>query len=107
MAKAARYAWAMNTHHTGEQPANQSSDQTGEPEPQALEQFSRRRHSFVLRMIVEADGQLHGQISEPAAADEWRERFGSLVELGRILARRLSGANDFMEPRNREKGTST
>lgn len=49
----------------------------------------RRMHTFVLRLVVDVQDDLHGLVSEPGAEDDWRPGFTSLGQLAGILARRL------------------
>ncbi|MFN3981302.1 MAG: hypothetical protein ACK4SA_13050 [Caldilinea sp.] len=49
----------------------------------------RRTHTFVLRLVVDAEDDLHGLVSEPGADDGWRPGFTSLRQLSGILERRL------------------
>jgi hypothetical protein len=53
------------------------------PQPQ-------RPRAFVIRVIPDAQGRLHGQISEPSSADEWRATFDSAAALWRLFADRLA-----------------
>lgn len=50
----------------------------------------QRPRAFVMRIIQDAQGNLHGQISEPSAAGEWRATFASAADLWRFLTERLA-----------------
>lgn len=50
----------------------------------------QRPRAFVMRIIQDAQGNLHGQISEPSAVAEWRATFASATELWRFLIERLA-----------------
>lgn len=51
--------------------------------------LARRTHTFVLRLVVDAQDDLHGLVSEPGADDGWRPGFTSLGQLPGILEQRL------------------
>ena len=48
-----------------------------------------RPRAFVLRLLLDAQGQLHGQLSEPGSADEWHITFAGADVLCALLLRRL------------------
>lgn len=50
----------------------------------------QRPRAFVMRIIQDAQGNLHGQISEPSAASEWHATFASAADLWRFLTERLA-----------------
>ena len=50
----------------------------------------QRPRAFLMRVIQDAEGNLHGQISEPMSANEWRATFGGAAELWRLLTERLA-----------------
>ena len=48
-----------------------------------------RPRSFILRLVVDAHGELRGQISEPGGEDEWRTTFVGFDRLWAMLVARL------------------
>jgi len=48
-----------------------------------------RPRSFILRLVVDAHGELRGQISEPGCEDEWRTTFVGFDRLWAMLVARL------------------
>ncbi len=53
--------------------------------------FSPHQHprSFILRLLVDAHGELRGQIGEPGCEDEWRTTFVGFDRLWAMLVARL------------------
>lgn len=49
--------------------------------------------SFILRLLVDAHGELRGQISEPGSEDEWRITFAGPVELWASVVARVGQFN--------------
>ncbi len=50
----------------------------------------RHQHTFIVRIVRDDDTQtLHGLISEPSSADDWRASFASASELWKLLLERL------------------
>lgn len=49
-----------------------------------------RQRAFVIRVIFDDHGTLHGQLSEPGSADEWRLPFVDADELCVVLRERLA-----------------
>jgi len=49
-----------------------------------------RPRSFILRLVVDAHGELRGQISEPGCEDEWRTTFVGKDELWSLVVSRLN-----------------
>ncbi|MBI5567612.1 MAG: hypothetical protein HY870_22125 [Chloroflexi bacterium] len=49
-----------------------------------------RQRAFVIRAIFDDQGALHGQLSEPGSADEWRLPFAGADELWAVLRERLA-----------------
>lgn len=62
---------------------------------------NHRSGSFILRIIVDADGNLHGQISEPGSDDEWRATFVGKDALWHVLCSRL--VLSYIEPSQLEE----
>ena len=49
-----------------------------------------RQRAFIIRVIFDDRGELHGQLSEPGSADEWRLPFAGADELWAALRERLA-----------------
>lgn len=49
-----------------------------------------RQRAFVIRVIFDDGGTLHGQLSEPGSVDEWRRPFAGTDELWAALRDRLT-----------------
>ena len=52
-----------------------------------------RPRSFILRLVVDAHGELRGQISEPGCEDEWRTTFCGAEEFWARVLERLEYPN--------------
>ena len=53
----------------------------------------RRPHTFIVRILHDEDGEtLHGQVSDPTAANGWHATFSSATELWGMLTERMGVA---------------
>jgi hypothetical protein len=66
-----------------------------------------RPRAFVVRVVPNAQGQLHGQISEPGSMDEWRATFVEVAELWLLFAERLACPLEPNAKRVRDEKEST
>jgi hypothetical protein len=49
-----------------------------------------RQRAFIIRVIFDDGGTVHGQLSEPGSVDEWRLPFAGADELWAVLRERLT-----------------
>ncbi len=54
-----------------------------------LDPMVKRTRTFVLRLVVDAQGEVRGAVSEPGSEDEWRSTIVSLDNLCSSLGKRL------------------